>query len=141
MPFIYRGSPANIDRSAKRGNDFIDEVARRALIELSSSIEDPIRRRNLEFYCGPETPPINLLPTRHTDPRLKDADPNSFFVLYALKRGLSWFEVEHWLDILISSDMGHIHLEKSMLGLYIDGRRRYYQKYGIPRGLIWYLPE
>ena len=125
MPFIHRKKLANIDRSEKRDDELIDELAVKALDSLSKG--------SPPYY-------IEILPTNSNDPSFKDANPELSFTTYAIKKlALTWFEVEHWLDDISFQDQYKFYLETSGI-VNIDERRRYYQR-GFIRSHVVYKPK
>ena len=79
--------------------------------------------------------------SKSVDQRADYLDTGSFFVLAALEAGLSWYEVESWLDGLKPDEEYTFHLEKASTAD-MDLRRVWYAKYGIPRGsLLLQKPE
>lgn len=122
---MYRRELANIDRSKKRNDKIIHELAVKTLDSLSQS-----------------TPPyyIRILPTNFNDPSFKEAHPELSFTTYAIKElDLTWFEVEHWLDEISLQDQYEFYLERGG-SVHIDERRKYYQRDSI-RSYIHYKPK
>jgi len=111
MPFIYRSKPANIDRSRRREDEFIYNNVEKALREISRSSESHH---------------IRIMPAFLSDPPFKKANPDEYLVLYCLRDPcMSMYEVEHWLDNLLTYESG-FSLEKISI-VYIDERRKYYK--------------
>ena len=104
---MHRGEIAKIDRSSKRNDDTIHDIVLEALVILPSFIK--------------------ILPSGHEDELFDRANPESFLTTYLIKeKGLSWYEVEAWLDQISSRDKYRFQFENGSI-MHIDGRRRYYQ--------------
>ena len=124
---MYKGKPANINRSEKRNDKLIEKLA----VET------------LDFLSQDNFPPhyIKILLTNLNDPSFKDANPELSFTTHAIKKlGLTWFEVEYWLDQISLQDQYRFNLETGSL-VNIDERRRYYQRKGFIRSQILYRPK
>lgn len=123
MPFIYRHEPAKIDRTNKRGDDFIHENIVRALDHLST-----LKRDNW----------FKILPCNFWNPTFDKVPPEFSLTTYAIKElGLSWFEVEHWLDEISRRDRYMFYLETETI-VNVDERRRYYIRDICLRNIIHY---
>lgn len=125
MPFVYRGKLANIDRSSKRFDNEINDLAIKSLNEIL------LLNEKKEF---PSLAYIQILPHKIEDHRIEVADHRNFLALHAIANGLTWYEIEHWLDELcykISIDGAFQFNRERSLSLYFDFRRRLYK---IPSG-------
>jgi hypothetical protein len=128
MPFVYRNEPAKIDRSSKRSDEYIHENIMRALFEVQDSSGRDYSRAGVKY--------VKILPVKEPDPTFKEAEPNKFLATYSIKElGLTWFEVEHWLDNISGIDIGRLQFDTGSL-CDVDERRRYYQKETPLRGMI-----
>lgn len=121
MPFVYREKIANIDRSSKR----IDSEVNGLVIKSINDIL--IFNKGLKF---PSNTYIQILPFKTKDLRIKDVAHMNFLALHATTNGLTWYEIEYWLDELC--DKFYIdgtfpfHRERN-LRLYFDFRRMLYK--------------
>jgi hypothetical protein len=115
---MYRHKPANTDRSKKRSDTFIHKNMIKALYDVADSFGE--RKHGAKY--------INILPNKPNDPKFADADPNNFLVVYAIKQlGLTWFEIEHWMDEISNTDPYRFHFEMGSI-CDVDERKRYYKK-------------
>lgn len=113
MPFIYHGRPIDIDRSEKREDAFI-------LDTIDFSLEEMLRSGRGSFANS-----VLLLPTSFEDKSFNEVDSNIFFVNKCLGKGLSWFEIEHFLDEILWTNFARYYLMRTSLAQ-IDERRKYY---------------
>jgi hypothetical protein len=117
----HRGKIANIDRSSKRDDGFI-----------LSKIEEAM---GILVFNGGKLVPV--LPFRG-DPKFSEVDPENFLVPCAVRLiGLSWYEVEHFLDN-ISSISPRYQFHKTTL-VFMDERRRFYQRGRFPCNTFFYF--
>jgi len=111
MPFIYRGEPVNINRSKKRSDEFIHE-------NMTKTVDDIFHDSGSGY--------IKILPISSNDPPFDKANPKEFLTIHAIKDfGLSWFDVEHWLDFI--AELNGYYFNKTSRA-YVDERRRYYRQ-------------
>jgi len=114
MPFMYRGKPANIDRSKRRKSD---DCIYKSMLTALFGVGHP------SF----EAKYVKILPINPDDPKFIDADSKGFLTTYAIKLGLTWFEVEYWLDEISRIDPYKFQFEAGSL-CDVDERRRYYER-------------
>lgn len=119
MPFVYRHRPVNINRTTRRPDENIHGL-------MLASLEDISKYRNSNCI-NPDHIPI--LPMQDVQvPVSRGADPREFLALDATKlKGLSWYEVEYWLDVMRNQiDPGKFYASY-ISSLYLDERRRLYK--------------
>lgn len=111
MPFVYHGEPINIDRSSKRKDDSIHKIMLQSIIAV---------------YHSSASLRLRILPTAFNEPVIDKADSSKFLVLHATEElGLTWFEVEYWLDEIAKK---HRFYTNSTCSDFIDERRRCYKQ-------------